>query len=34
LIIYPIFGLLGGLIGYSVYKPKAGTPPPAPVVTP
>jgi len=34
LIIYPIFGLLGGLIGYSVYKPKAGTPPPAPLVTP
>lgn len=34
LIIYPIFGLLGGLIGYSVYKPKGGTPPPAPVVTP
>jgi hypothetical protein len=34
LIIYPIFGLLGGLIGYSVYKPKAGTPPPVPVVTP
>ena len=34
LILYPIFGLLGGLIGSSVYKPKAGTPPPAPLVTP
>jgi hypothetical protein len=33
LIIYPIFGLLGGLIGYSVYKPKGpAVPPPAPVV--
>lgn len=27
LVIDPLFGLLGGLIGYAVYKPKAGTPP-------
>jgi hypothetical protein len=33
LIIYPIFGLLGGLIGYTVYKPKGpATPPAAPVM--
>jgi hypothetical protein len=35
IIIDPLFGLLGGLIGYSVYKPKPGvqppmTPPPMP----
>jgi len=30
LVIDPLFGLLGGLIGYAVYKPKAGTPPPQP----
>jgi hypothetical protein len=30
LIIDPIFGLLGGLIGYSVFKPKAVIEPPAP----
>jgi hypothetical protein len=34
LIVYPIFGLLGGLIGYSVYKPKAVLPPQPPVVMP
>ena len=31
MIIYPLFGLLGGLIGYSIFKPKLGTinmPPP------
>lgn len=27
IIIYPLFGLLGGLIGYSVYKPKPGARP-------
>lgn len=33
IILYPIFGLLGGLIGYSVYKPKGqATPPPAPAM--
>jgi hypothetical protein len=35
-IMYPLFGLFGGLIGYSIYKPKLGAitpppPPPAPV---
>jgi hypothetical protein len=25
-VIDPLFGLLGGLIGYAIYKPKAGTP--------
>ncbi len=36
LIIDPLFGLLGGLIGYTVYKPKAGTKsvmPPTPPTT-
>ena len=28
IIIDPLFGLLGGLIGYSVYKPKPGMQPP------
>jgi len=32
LILYPIFGLLGGLIGYSVFKPKSGVVPPPPPV--
>lgn len=36
MLIYPLFGLLGGLIGYNVYKPKINlmpppfTPPPSP----
>ena len=29
-IIYPIFGLLGGLIGYAMFKPKPQIPPVAP----
>lgn len=33
-IIYPLFGLLGGLIGYAVYKPKAGAPPSMPTLNP
>ncbi len=31
-IIYPLFGLLGGLIGYAMFKPKPQVPPAAPVV--
>ena len=34
LIVDPLFGLLGGLIGYQIHKPKAGTPPPAPATAP
>jgi hypothetical protein len=41
IIIDPLFGLLGGLIGYSIYKPKPGVfppvmppKPPAPPATP
>ena len=35
IIIDPLFGLLGGLIGYSVYKPKPGMQPPmVPPTTP
>ena len=36
LLVYGIFGLLGGLIGYSVYKPKQLTmmPPPPPAAMP
>lgn len=33
-IICPLFGLLGGLIGYAVYKPKPGAMPPPVVQTP
>ena len=31
---YPLFGLLGGLIGYSVYKPKQRVIPPPPMPQP
>ncbi len=34
LVIDVIFGLLGGLIGYAVFKPKAGIVPPTPPVQP
>lgn len=34
IIIDPLFGLLGGLIGYSVYKPKPGAHPPLPPTQP
>jgi hypothetical protein len=35
LIIFPLFGMLGGLIGYNVYKPKqAMMPPPPPMPQP
>jgi hypothetical protein len=35
LVIYPLFGMLGGLIGYNVYKPKqAMMPPPPPMPQP
>lgn len=35
LVIYPIFGMLGGLIGYNVYKPKlTAMPPPPPMPQP
>lgn len=36
LVIYPVFGLLGGLIGYNVYKPKHQVmmPPPPPPAQP
>jgi hypothetical protein len=30
IVIYPLFGLVGGLIGYSVYKPKPGMQMPPP----
>ena len=30
-VIYPLFGLLGGLIGYAIFKPKATTTPQSPV---
>jgi len=33
LIVDPLFGLLGGLIGYQIHKPKAGVPPAAPTPT-
>ena len=32
LIIYPIFGMLGGLLGYSFFRPKLVPPPSAPAV--
>jgi hypothetical protein len=32
LIIDPLFGLLGGLIGYQVFKPKTAVMPPPPRV--
>ena len=34
LIINPLFGLLGGLIGYQIHKPKGGMPPATPAATP
>lgn len=34
IIVDPLFGLLGGLIGYSVYKPKPGAQPPMPQAPP
>jgi hypothetical protein len=34
IVIYPLFGLIGGLIGYSVYKPKPGSHMPMPPTTP
>lgn len=34
LIIDPLFGLLGGLIGYQIHKPKGGMPPATPAATP
>ena len=34
IILYPLFGLLGGLIGYSVFKPKAQAPTPQPPAIP
>jgi len=34
LIVDPLFGLLGGLIGYQIHKPKGGVPPAAPATTP
>ena len=34
LVVFPLFGMLGGLIGYSIFKPKTPVVPPQPPVVP